>query len=94
LVDVEQVRQWQAAQSGKRVVLEIAAQVPEVLAQAAEQSHQQIRGDKALAAEWLAIAWYVNTNMLLEHLRSIEPTVPPLMKPWPPAIERLLKIAR
>jgi len=96
LVDPEAVRRWRVAGEREQIALELAGQVPEILAKAAADSLQLAQGlDKARLAGVLAGSWYLSASAVLDHLRAICPAVPfAEAMPMPAEIERLRKIAR
>lgn len=91
LIDVEAVRAWRARPDDR--LRQFAGEVPELVAEAAEEAFQLVEGpQKRAAAGILAGAWYVTTTRLLGRLRG---DLPDLQDPSaiPPPIERLREIA-
>jgi hypothetical protein len=88
------VNAWRAAESNERLLLTLAAELPEVLAAAAAESHAMATGmAKAPLAGILAATWYQCAAKTLDALRAHHPSIPEVTA-IPPAIERLREIAR
>jgi len=95
LVDPEAVRTWRAADQRDQVLLELAGDVPRLLAAAIDDAYRQAQGiDKRKLGEILAATWFVGANALLDHLRARCAAVPQLPPELPAQIDRLRKIAR
>lgn len=93
LLDPGQVTAWRQAGDVEAMTLELAAQVPDVLANAMLQALQQAQGPhKRQLAGSLTAAWYFASCVILDNLREKVPTVPELVAA-PEAITRLQKIA-
>lgn len=93
LIDVEAVRAWRSADCEQQLLLALAAELPEVLAVAAEDALRTIEGGpKGRAAATLAAGWYVGALATVDHLRQRCPTIPEIAA-IPAAIERLRAIA-
>lgn len=94
LVDPDAVREWLGAGERERAFLEMAAAVPDVLAEAANESLRQASGvDKRRLAGILAANWYIGATAILERMRKQCPSVPDVTS-IPEEIEALRKIAR
>jgi len=96
LVDPEAIRGWRMAGERQQIVLELAGQIPEILARAATESLQLAQGlDKHRLAGILAAAWYLGASAVLDHLRGACTAVPLAESmPEPAEITVLRKIAR
>lgn len=93
-MDPEQVRRWLGAGERERALLELAGQVPELLAEAATESLQLATGiDKRKLARILVAAWYLSATRVLDYMRAQCPAVPGVV-PIPERIEALRKIER
>ncbi|MGY0611711.1 hypothetical protein [Luteimonas sp. A501] len=93
LVDPEAVQAWRQAGDRETAVLEVAAALPDVLANAAVEAWQQAQGiDKRQLAGVMAAGWYLSATAALDHLRAKHPAVPEIVA-IPEQIERLRKIA-
>lgn len=94
LVDVDVARQWLDSDPREALFLELADDLPRVLAGAAAEALRLADGqNKRALAGTLAAAWYLSTSAALDHLRASCPVIPELQH-LPPEIERLRKIAR
>lgn len=96
LVDPEAIRGWRLAGERQQIALELAGQIPEILARAAAESLQLAQGlDKHRLAGILAGAWYLGASAVLDHLRGTCAAVPLAEAiPEPVEITALRKIAR
>jgi hypothetical protein len=95
LVDPAAVLAWRAADTRAATALEIAAVIPELLADAAAQAHCAVEGtDKRRAAGLFAGNWYVGSCALLDYLRATYSAAVPDVEHKPDAIQRLEQIAR
>jgi len=91
---VDAVLAWRRASRSDALILELAGELPNVLAAASLQAFAQIEGsDKPRMAGVLAGVWYVAACTVLDHLRAKCPEVPEISS-IPPEVERLRKIAR
>lgn len=94
LVDVEAVLAWRRASRSDALILELAGELPNVLAAASLQAFTQIAGnDKPRMAGVLAGTWYLMASATLDYLRAKCPEVPEISS-IPPEVGRLQKIAR
>lgn len=94
LLDVETVRTWSGAAGRDALVLEVAAEIPSLLATAAAESLQRASGvDKRALAGILVGSWYLATIAIVDRLRELNPAIPE-PDTLPAEIERLRKIAR
>lgn len=95
LINPDAVRAWRDADQRAQVLLDLAAEVPRLLALAAEEAHRQANGvDKRKLGEILAATWFVGASTVLDHLRARCADVPQISPELPAQIERLVKIAR
>lgn len=82
LLDVESVRRWRAAReqpTDDQVLLELAAELPQVLAGAAWLAFTLTEGsDKPRQAGLVAGCWHVMATVALDHLRTRCAAVPVL----------------
>ena len=93
MIDVDAVRAWRQANDREAALLQVAHEVPAILARATNESFAMVEGaDKRRMAGVLAGAWFVSTTALLDYLRTVCPA--PELTHIPPEIERLRKIAR
>lgn len=94
LIDVGALAGWIAASPCDAVILSIASELPQALAEDAEQALLRADGiSKNRLAGILAAHWYMNATTVLDHLRERCPAVPDV-RSIPEPIERLRKIAR
>lgn len=95
LINPAEVRQWREAGDRQALALELAQQLPEVMAAATEKAWMEAEGvDRRRLAGIMAATWYTSACDLLDTLRATCPSVPDVRRPLPNAIERLEKIAR
>lgn len=96
LIDIAAARVWRHGNAGAstdRLVLEMAGDVPVLLAGAAFESWRLSSGvDKRRLAAMLAGTWYLSATAVLDHLRERCPAVPELTA-LPEEIERLKKLS-
>lgn len=94
LVDPQALREWQQAGPHQRLLLQLASELPHILAAAAERAHHLVEDDpaKPRMAKLLVGAWYLEASAVLDHLRQHCPAVPTVRHPYPEAIQRLGKI--
>lgn len=93
LVDPAAVDAWRAAPSHEALVMSIAAALPDVVADAVEESHRLSEGiDRQALARVLAGTWYVVATRAMDALRVHCASVPEVSA-VPAQIERLRKIA-
>lgn len=92
-MSVAAIQEWRASDDLHRLVMDLADQLPQVLAEAMSDSFAKMEGvdDKTLARV-LTAAWYVAATRTLDHLRNRCPDVPEINS-LPEAIERLRRVA-
>jgi hypothetical protein len=94
LVDPAAVTAWKAAASNEQLLLALAAELPQALAEAMAESHAAATGvAKAPLAGVLAASWYVAATRTLDALRAHSPEIPEIAE-IPAPIARLREIAR
>lgn len=103
LLDVDQVRAWRQAQQqrdsgGAGVVIELAAQLPHILADAVAQAAREATGpDKVRLHGLLAEAWHTSILHALAALREQYPDVAHLLRDpsvLPEPVFRLAQVNR
>lgn len=94
LVDPAAVMAWRRREGGTDALLILAARLPELLAQAAEQAHRAApdKRDPVTAAWCLCAAWQLGVAAVVEVAREAGADIPDISA-IPEAIERLRKIA-
>ena len=94
LVDIDLVKRWRGLDKAEAAILELAAALPQILAEAAQEAHCLTQGPiKPAAAGVIAGTWFISANAVLDHLRKHCATVPEI-KTLPAEIQRLQKIAK
>lgn len=92
-VDVGAIRAWRNATGGTDALRAFAGRIPELLAQAAEETFLLADGSKRDAASNLAAGWLIGMETLLAALRVEIPDLGEI-EATPEGIERLRGIAK
>jgi hypothetical protein len=74
LLDVDAIAAWRRQQDAKDALTVLAAELPELVAEAMSESFRLVDGaHKRASADLLTGAWYVVTTKLLEHIGEKAP---------------------
>ena len=98
LVDIEAIRAWQRVQAGQGcggdVLRAVAAEIPDILADAMHDAHRLIEGpDKRRAAGYLAAAGLMGAQSVLDRLRREDDSIAELVE-LPRKLRTLRDISR
>lgn len=95
MIDIAVARRWIGGTADDRAVLQLAGELPQLLAKSIFDAWQKSYGPhKRALARALVGVWYLSANTLLERLRESNNQVPKFNGNPPTEIQDLCKIAQ
>jgi hypothetical protein len=95
MIDIAVARRWIEGSADDRAVLQLAGELPQLLARSIFATWQKSYGPhKNALAGALAGVWYLSTNTLVEYLRECNSQIPKFDGNPPEEIQHLRKIAQ
>ena len=77
LVCVADIDTWRRSDGAERAMLNLAARVPELIADAVDDAYRDAHNvNKHVLAGVMVATWYRATTQVLDHMRELHPSVP------------------